>query len=159
APGGRQGDAIFLARYRRHVLEHHGQIDPPDFERRLRVAMADLYVPPVIVQVTDVQPMERPREIDLWTLASEIDRTVLLGDPGGGTTTDANALMHHCVSGHRWVPFLVTLREFAGSDQPGRSVAGYIEHRLEAFYQCPAPGGLVSRLLLTGASLVIFDGL
>ena len=57
------------------------------------------------------------------------------------------------------VPFLVTLREFAAQDPPERSVAGHIEHQLDTFYQCPAPAGLVDRLLLTGRALVIFDGL
>jgi hypothetical protein len=160
SPGGRQGEAVFLSTYRLHVIEHHGRIDPPDFERRLRVPIADLYVPPVITQVIETKTLEKPREIDVWTLAGEIDRTVLLGDPGGGKTTAANVLMHYFASGqeHR-LPFLVTLREFAAADPPERSVAGYIEHKLETFYQCPAPPGLISRLLLTGASLVIFDGL
>ena len=36
---------------------------------------------------------------------------------------------------------------------------GYLQDRLESFYQCPAPPGTVERLLLAGAALVIFDGL
>jgi hypothetical protein len=73
---GRQTEAGFLARYRRHVIEHHGKIDPPDFERRRRVPIAELYVPPAIVEVTDSEPLGQPRksghEIDLWTLAGVI---------------------------------------------------------------------------------------
>jgi predicted NACHT family NTPase len=57
------------------------------------------------------------------------------------------------------VPFLVTLREFAADDPPARSVAGFIEHRLDTFYQCRPPTGLVERLLLEGTAMVIFDGL
>jgi predicted NACHT family NTPase len=53
----------------------------------------------------------------------------------------------------------VTLRDYAASDPPERSVAGHIEHTLETFYQCPAPPGLVDLLLLTGRAVVIFDGL
>ena len=147
ASGGRQGEAGFLARYRRHVIGHHGKIEPPDFQRRLRVPIADLYVPPVITEFASLDLHEKPREVDLWALAGQIDRTVLLGDPGGGKTTAANVLAHYFASNQeRRVPFLVTLREFARLDSPQRSVAGHIEYKLDTFYQCAAPAGLVSRL-------------
>jgi hypothetical protein len=58
-----------------------------------------------------------------------------------------------------WVPFLVTLRDYAAQDPPERSVVGYIEYTVETFYQCPAPPSLVDLLLLTGRAVVIFDGL
>lgn len=154
----RQTEEGWLTRYRRHVSEHHGLIDPPDFDRRRRVPIADLYVPPTIVPVVETAPDRPPPEIDLWALDEEIDRTVLLGDPGAGKTTTANVLMHHHASGAR-VPFLVTLREYAAQDPPEWSVAAFVEHRLDRFYQCPAPPGLVSRLLLSGRALVVFDGL
>ena len=37
----------FLIRYRAHVLEQHGKLEPPDFERRRRVPIADI-IPTVI---------------------------------------------------------------------------------------------------------------
>jgi hypothetical protein len=155
-----RAEADFLDGYRQHVTEHHGKIVPPDFERRRRVPIADLYVPPTIVQMAEADPGAPPRTIDLWTLADGIDRTVLLGDPGGGKTTAANAVMNYYAADRkRLIPFLVTLREFASSDPPERSVTGHIEHRLETFYQCRVPPGIVMRLLLTGRALVIFDGL
>ena len=68
---------------------------------------------------------------------------VRLGDPGGGKTTASNVLMHRFASDpSRRVPFLVTLRDFAASSPPERSVVGHIEHDLETFYQCPAPPAL-----------------
>ena len=168
AAPGRQAVAAFQERYRRHVTDHHGLVEPPDFERRRRVPIGELYVQPMIVRLVDnaLSPDSgaagtvSPRQVDLWTLARDIDRTVLLGDPGGGKTTAANALMHYQASDSaRKVPFLVTLREFAAVNPPERSVAGHIEHRLANFYQCPAPHGIVARLLQSGSAIVIFDGL
>lgn len=118
-----------------------------------------MYVSPSIVQIADAEPVQSARVIDLWTLAGELDRTVLLGHPGGGKTSAANVLMdYHGRSSGRRVPFLVTLRDYAAADPPARSVAGYIDG-LEVFYQCAAPRRLVERLLLSGAAVVIFDGL
>ena len=131
-------------------------LQPPDFDHRRRVPIDVIYVPQMIEVIGGEQGLPS-REIDLRTLAGEIDRTVLLGDPGGGKTTAANVLLHFFAGDStRRIPFLVTLREFASAD---RSVVGYIEYRLETFYQCPAPPGLVDRLLLTGGAVVVFDGL
>lgn len=155
-----RADAAFIARYCRHVADHHGKLEPPDFERRRRIPIADLYVAPAISQIAGAEPAQPPRVIDLWALADELDRTVLLGDPGGGKTSAAHVLMdHYGRRAGRRVPFMVILREFAAQDPPARSVVGHIEHKMEAFYQCAAPGGLVDRLLLSGAAVVIFDGL
>jgi hypothetical protein len=158
-------EASFLISYRRHVMDHHGKLEPPDFERRHRVPIADIYVPTSITEdlpaerAVVLHPVDRP-SLTVFDLAGLLDRTVLLGDPGGGKTTTSNVLMCHFASDEtRRVPFLVTLREYAAKDPPERSVVGHIEHNLATFYQCPAPAGLVGLLLLTGRAGVIFDGL
>jgi NACHT domain len=158
-------EASFLVSYRSHVIDQHGKLEPPDFERRRRVPISDIYVP---TSITEDLPLERtvaprpvePPSLTVFDLAGRLDRTVLLGDPGGGKTTAANVLMHLFAGDEtRQIPFLITLREYAAEDPPARSVVGHIEHALETFYQCPAPSGLVDLLLLTGRAMVIFDGL
>ncbi|MBO0803088.1 MAG: NACHT domain-containing protein [Nocardiopsaceae bacterium] len=154
----------FLASYRRQVVEQHGSLQPPDFERRRRVPIDDIYVPAAIYEEPSTERIvataDPPPSVSVWELAERADRSVLLGDPGGGKTTASNVLMHHFASdSSSRVPFLVTLRDFASEDPPSRSVVGHIEHLLETFYQRPAPPGLVDSLLLTGRAIVIFDGL
>jgi NACHT domain len=157
-------EAGFLSSYRRHVTDQHGKLEPPDFDRRRRIPIPDIYVPTTITEdfYAERAVASRPAlpSLDVWRLATRLDRSVLLGDPGGGKTTAANVLMSHFAADEkRRVPFLVTLRDFAANDPPERSVVGHIEHSLETFYQCPAPAGLADLLLLTGRAMVIFDGL
>ena len=158
-------EASFLTRYRRHVIDQHGKLEPPDFDRRRRVPVQDIYVPTSITEDPAAErrlvphPSDQP-SLDVYDLAERIDRSVLLGEPGGGKTTAANVLMHHFAQDAAGrIPLLVTLRDYAAKDPPERSVAGHLEHTLETFYQCPAPSGVVDLLLLTSRAVVIFDGL
>lgn len=160
-------EAEFLRRYRRQVRERHGKLEPPDFERRRKVPVEKIYVNTSVhehrgrVRGDDLIPETGgTAKIRVMHLAGLINRTVLLGDPGGGKTTAANVLANFFAADPAGkVPFLITLREYAAKDPPEHSVAGHIEHTLATLYQCPAPDGLVERLLLTERAIVIFDGL
>ena len=165
-PGrGGQAEEDWLARYRRQARARHGVLIPPDFDRRRRVPIADIYVPAAIKEAIDPERTRLTADpetpsLTVWDLAGLLGRTVLLGDPGGGKTTAANVLTHYFAGdAARKVPFLVTLREYAAQTPPEHSVAGHIEQNLGTLYQSPAPDGLVERLLLTGRAVVIFDGL
>lgn len=136
--------------YRQQARAAHGYIEPPDFERKRKVPIDDLFVSP---QVTAREGRATSPVRDVWTLADAIDRTVLLGDPGGGKSTACNAITWDAED---LVPFVVVLRTFVDDKQ---SVVDYIESRLSAHYQCPAPPHVVEGLLLSGRAMVIFDGL
>ena len=162
---GRDGrtEAEFMQVYRRQARYRHGNLQPPDFERRRRVPVEKIYVNTSVHVYVDQRTQSlaagEPRR-NVMDLAGLIDRTVLLGDPGGGKTTAANVLANFFASDvARKVPLIVTLRDYAAKEPPERSVAGHIEYTLDTLYQCPAPDGLVERLLLTGRAVVIFDGL
>jgi hypothetical protein len=155
----------FFQRYRRQAHLRHGFLTPPDFDRRRRIAVEDIYVPSSIeeenssAQAWSALDNEHGSS-NVWELIGRLARTVLLGDPGGGKTTAVNVLANYYASdAKRRVPLVVTLREYAAKTPIEWSVAGHIEHNLKALYQSPSPDGLVERLLLTGRAVVIFDGL
>ncbi len=155
----------FLASYRSHVIDHHGKLEPPDFDRRRRIPLQDIYIPSLITEKPPILGKETPEpttapSLNIFDLAEKLFRSVLLGHPGGGKTTASNVLMHYFADNKKGrIPFLITLREFAAKYPPERSVAGYIEYTLDTFYQCPPPPRLIDLLLLTGRAVVIFDGL
>ncbi|MGH3249053.1 MAG: NACHT domain-containing protein [Trebonia sp.] len=155
----------FLQRYRRQAHLQHGFLIPPDFDRRRRIPVVDIYVPARIGEEghserVGLTPETKPDSLTVWDLVERLDRTVLLGDPGGGKTTAAKVLTDHFAGdAARPIPFLVTLREYAASAPIEWSVAEHIGHNLRALYQLTVPDGLVERLLLTGRAVVIFDGL
>ena len=164
-----QAESEFLTRYRRQARQRHGFLTLPDFDRRLRVHANVIYVPSGIIHLPAgakeedyserVRPMT-PGSKTVWDLVELLDRTVLLGDPGGGKSTAANVLTDYFAGDTaRKIPFLVTLREYAASTPIEWSVVEHIEHNLRTVYQSNAPEGLVERLLSTGRALVIFDGL
>jgi len=153
----RRQEADFVRQYKSQLRAAHGYIVPPDFDRRRKIPIINLYVSPDISGgATDSRPLT------VLELAKCTDRTVLLGDPGGGKSTAGQWIIHHYASeeGTRVVPLLVVLRDFARDDgEPGRSILQYIEDRLNGHYQCKPPAGLIERLLLEGSAFVVFDGL
>ncbi len=143
-------------KYRRQVEMNHGFIQPPDFDRKLKIPIEELYVSPRLNE----KGHGARRSINLADLQTLIDRTVLLGSPGGGKSTASNILMYRTARDNSGkVPFLVVLRDFANESHPEVSIVDYIEKRLRVHYQAPSPVGAVESLLRGGSALVIFDGL
>ena len=164
-----RAEAEFLKRYRRQVRQNHGRIEPPDFDRRRLIPLASIYVPTEIQEyipdITVIGTTKSPNgpptaSLSVPDLKGILDRTVLLGDPGGGKTTAVQFLLNeHANDPSGKVPFLVTLRKYAAETPLKWSVVGHIEATLKTLYQISPPDGLVERLLLTGRAIVIFDGL
>ncbi len=148
----------YIARYRRVAASEHGFLEPPDFEQRRKIPIRDLYVVPDIIAGSEEDP--KPARMNVWSFAERLDRSVLLGDPGGGKSTAVNVLINlMSEDSAARIPLVVILREYAREDPPAQSIIGYIEHRLETHYQRAPPTGLIESLLLAGKATVFFDGL
>jgi len=146
------------ANYRRQLVAKHGHIVPPDFDRKRKIPLRELYVAPRISSNT-IDTVDA-RETSLDQFMHQLDRTVLLGDPGGGKSTASDYIASEFAreSSDR-LPFVVVLREFADGGDIEKSIVQHIESTCTTLYQCEPPEGAVEYFLLGGKALVIFDGL
>ena len=155
APDVSHARSQFVKDYRRICAEVHGVIRPPDFETNQLVALEDLYVAPSIVRVDS----DFEQSIDVLNFEGQIDRTVVLGDPGGGKSTLSNYLtMTWARRESGPLPYHVILREFAPFAD-SRSILQFIEAQFPSKYQIEPPDGAVSDSLISGDAVVVFDGL
>ena len=167
-PDSRQVDA-FEGSLRTATAEATALITPPSFEGTRTVPIDRLYVAPNFVRRADAASSgpDDSRVIGYERLLGEIDRTVLLGNPGAGKSTFAQKLCHDLASDQarlhgelRLTPLLVTLRRWradAASDK--ESVRDLLERIAVAELELDVPSGAMEYLLLSGRLLVVFDGL
>ncbi len=159
----------FESKYRIQVSGRHQHIIPPNFDAVKRVPIDDLYVSPTVEPIGT--PRQREQEyasLEYSGFVSQIRRTVLLGNPGGGKSTMSLKICHDLATqgmigdNNTWVrtPVLVVLRDYgAEKKEKGCSILQFIESRSNSTYQQKPPNSAFEYLLLTGRLLVIFDGL
>ncbi|CAO1651177.1 NACHT domain-containing protein [Salinibacterium sp. NYA9b] len=156
APDNLQEREGFYSEYKKICAEVHGAIQPPDFETNQRIPLKDLYVGPAIFKLADD---EIDSQLTIDELLDSLDRTVVLGDPGGGKSTLSNYVATMCCEGNNSpIPYHLTLREFAPFAD-SLSILQFIERQLPSRYQIEPPEGAVADTLLAGEAVVIFDGL
>lgn len=108
--------------------------------------------------------------IDLDTLLSKVNRTVVLGNPGGGKSTLTNKICYDFTKPnsrkqerqdlYRITPIPVILREYGNEKKAhNHSILQFIEATAKDKYQVAPPQGAFEYLLLNGRAFVIFDGL
>jgi len=148
-----------LAKYRAEFDRAYGMIPLPDLGSRREVPFADLYVepevsPPAQVDVRFGRPVPERSGVD--RIVDELDRTVIVGNPGAGKSTLSRIVGIHW-SRERGPVFLLPVREL-NLDPAGFNVVQEIERQLARRFQSRPPRGLVERTLLEGGALVVFDG-
>ncbi|GIG64486.1 NACHT domain-containing protein [Phytomonospora endophytica] len=161
-------DERWLTKYRGEFERAYGRIPLPDLGTRREVPHTELYVepevsPPASARVdVRVRPpgrtagREAPEPTGVDRIVEELDRTVIVGNPGAGKST-LSRIVGIGWSRERGPVFLLPVREL-NLDPSGFDVVREIERRLARGFQLRPPRGLVERTLLEGGALVVFDG-
>jgi hypothetical protein len=150
----------FAQQLRTQVTAVHGYMRLPHLGVSRSVPYDQLYVEPLL------RPEQEHLEVpDLTALALPGRRSVILGDPGAGKSTLAAKLAHDVASdlvegSEGRVPFLLVLRNFAGSFRKGgKGLAHYLEQVCADPYNLEPPPNAVDYLLRNGRAVVLLDGL
>jgi len=159
----------FGADYLHQVQNRFGYIIPQSFDRQRKLPIDDLFVAPRLYPDRRRVEYAEAKPWPMSTAIAAIDRTVLLGNPGGGKSTFAHKLAHllaseperrHIAGRRLLLPFFVTLRDYADEKaRNGLSLLQFMAARINSDLQLPVPEGVLEYLLRTGRALVVFDGL
>ena len=154
----------YLAAFR----ARHSGIEVPDLAHRRTVEYEKLFVGAQLSATAEssrnlVRILGEDSLSDGSTLTDQqfldlINRTVVLGDPGAGKSTTSTLLALRSWDVLGLIPLVIVMKHITFRSG-GFSLIDEAESRFRSYYQCPAPKGLVQKLLLEGKLFIVFDGL
>jgi hypothetical protein len=154
----------WLTGYRDAFMSHHSTINVPDLLERKRVPFDRLFVPGQFIPANGSSTLlvasgdTAPAAVPYDDFAELIDKTVVLGDPGGGKSTTSTLLARTAFDGSTTISFVLALKNVEMTPD-GFDVVEAIERVLRVRYQCPPPPGLITKLLTEGRVFLVLDGL
>lgn len=145
-------DDAFVRQYRAVASGDFDYIEIPSLDRPRVQPFDETFVPPRL--------LGDGRLCSLPHFASRIDRTVLLGRPGGGKSTVAAAVCRSVLQalGSSLVPFLVVLRTAMVDQTDASSIPEVLARECNRRFRL-GDVAQIERLLENGQALVVFDGL
>jgi len=102
--------------------------------------------------------------VSIYDLVRSAQRSVILGDPGGGKTTTAGKLLLDLAMGvvsdtGVTAPLWITLRDYAGDFDQGLTILEHVHKQCRLLFSIEPPVNALDYLLMNGRAMVIFDGL
>ncbi|NES83992.1 MAG: NACHT domain-containing protein [Moorea sp. SIO2B7] len=158
----------FEEKYRQQVIVRYKNITPPYIHESRKIPIDEIYIDSYFLSENRTDELDLRRKINYKVLSQEIERTVILGNPGSGKSTFAQKLTYdladnyeqRLLSSRKVTPILVILRDYgAKKKNQNFSILQFIESTFNTKYQLQSPPGALEYLLLNGRVAVIFDGL
>jgi hypothetical protein len=149
------------------IVDRHGFITPPHFDAAKRIPIEEIGVAPQFQQLKGTGG-ELRKIIDFVAFLANLNRAVVVGNPGGGKSTLATRICHdvadhytqRILGGRKLTAILVVLRDYGAAKKENKySILQFIESLANSSYQVKPPSNAVEYMLLQGRAMLIFDGL
>ncbi|WP_370964850.1 NACHT domain-containing NTPase [Amycolatopsis sp. cg9] len=147
--------------YNTRFYNYHSEITAPDLNVRMPINYAKLFVGPTVLETdsSTLQPFDDGsdgRPDSFRRFYKNLDRSVLLGDPGAGKSTSSTVAALEIHRESNLIPFIVVLRELI---EPEFYLPEYLADLLGRRYDVKATPESIEKLLYEGGVVVVFDGL
>lgn len=157
----------FEQTFRDQIIEVHGKIIPPSFSDTKKLPINSVYVSPDF-RAKDYSMHYEDYTLSIEEFIADIDKTLVLGNPGAGKTTLTDKLCFELASnynaglvgGKLLTPIHIVIRKFSEEkSKSNSSIRDFIEMSINSVYQLRPPKGAIEYMLINGRVIVIFDGL